>query len=141
MHLILLLIYTIHLSQLSQSDATRRPYAVRCIQATLPAHRPPRPSPTIPRQPVLLRYLRKFLPFSNSVLPVRNDQPRDPLDVCLYLSSFSDDFIIAHSVLLHCLPPSFPRRRSQLRGIQMRTWVSTLVFTIIHSCSISLDVH
>jgi len=46
------------------------------------------------QQPVFFRYLRNLLSFSsnlNVVPPVLNGQPRDPLDVCLYLVGFTSD--------------------------------------------------
>ncbi|KAG1807281.1 uncharacterized protein BJ212DRAFT_756726 [Suillus subaureus] len=61
---------------LTQATGRRRP-----LISTVPVSS--RPLPTIdPQQPVFVR-LRKFLSFSshtNAVHPIRNDQPRDPLD-------------------------------------------------------------
>jgi hypothetical protein len=59
-----------------------------------PSHSIPRLlrlSPVIyPQQPTFICYLRKLVPSSfrrNPVRPVNNDEPRDPLDVCLFVSS------------------------------------------------------
>ncbi|KAG1877434.1 hypothetical protein F4604DRAFT_621200 [Suillus subluteus] len=75
------------LERLLQSDATRRAAAVRRNPGTLPAisftPRQQRPLPTTDRQhPIYLR-LRKLFHLSsrtNAVTPVRNNQPRGPLD-------------------------------------------------------------
>jgi WD40 repeat protein len=72
------------LVDLLNSDATSR--AVRRKPVISPAvtsfaPRPQRPSPVIHSQrPAFLRLLRKLIPFSSPTNPVRNDQPRDPLD-------------------------------------------------------------
>ncbi|KAG1802350.1 uncharacterized protein BJ212DRAFT_1439180, partial [Suillus subaureus] len=56
--------------------------AVRRDPIKSPIRIPPKPLPTIdPQQPSFLRYLRKLLPsFSDAVRPIRNGEPRDPLD-------------------------------------------------------------
>ncbi|KAG2343592.1 WD40 repeat-like protein [Suillus weaverae] len=61
-----------------QSDATRRSAVTRRNLPTLPViARPQRSLPAVdPRQPIFL-HIRKLLRLG---LPVRNDQPRDPLD-------------------------------------------------------------
>lgn len=72
------------LERLLQSDATRRPAAVRRNPGTLSfTPRQQRPPPTTDQQqPIYLR-LSKFLHLSsrtNAGPPVRSNQPRDPLD-------------------------------------------------------------
>ncbi|KAG2122221.1 WD40-repeat-containing domain protein [Suillus clintonianus] len=76
-----------NLERLLQSDATRRPTAVRHNLGTSPATsftpRRQRPPPTVDRQqPIYLR-LRNLLHFTsgtNAVPPDRSNQPRGPLD-------------------------------------------------------------
>ncbi|KAJ8589983.1 WD40 repeat-like protein [Rhizopogon salebrosus TDB-379] len=68
------------------SDATTRPPIVHHHRATTSfATQRLRPSPIVYQQPLtILRHLRKLLPSSfrrGTVLPVRNDEPYDPLDV------------------------------------------------------------
>jgi len=53
------------------------------------------------QQPVFFRHFRNLLLFSshfNAVPPVRNAQPRDPLDVCVYLVGFSFDSTISPQI-------------------------------------------
>jgi len=53
------------------------------------------------QQPVFLRHLRNLLSFSyhlNAVPPVQNCQPRDPLDVCLYLVGSTFDLTISSQI-------------------------------------------
>jgi hypothetical protein len=76
----------------SQSDATTRPATVRRHRATTSfATQRLRPSPIVSQQPpTILRHLRKLLPSSfrrGTVLPVQNDEPHDPLNVCLRVLS------------------------------------------------------
>lgn len=63
-------------SGLLKSDVTRRLAATRQNQPTLSIIARPQRSTVDPRLPILL-YIRKLLRLG---LPVRNDQPRDPLD-------------------------------------------------------------
>ena len=92
-----------------QVVATTRPAAVHSKPATASLTAPPsRHSPTIHQQPTPLRHLRKLLPFSfrrrDAVLPVRNDRPRDPLDVCHFiLSPTQPTHRSPYSALLHHL--------------------------------------
>ncbi|KAJ8590838.1 hypothetical protein M405DRAFT_141537 [Rhizopogon salebrosus TDB-379] len=78
--------YSVPLHLQSGSDATTRPAAVRRhrVAAPFPSQRL-RPSPIVYQQPLtILRHLRKLLPSSfrrGTVLPVRNNEPCDPLDV------------------------------------------------------------
>lgn len=61
----------------SHATPRRKPVIVP-VPRTL---RPP-PSTTHPKQH-LIRYLRKILPFrTHAGHPIRNDEPRDPLDIC-----------------------------------------------------------
>jgi WD40 repeat protein len=81
------LVYATEPSPLLQSDAPLRPDAPH-KPATRPVISfPPRSSPIMhPQQPALLRYFRKLLPLSyrmNTTPPLRDCEPRDPLDVCL----------------------------------------------------------
>ncbi|KAG2069343.1 WD40 repeat-like protein [Suillus decipiens] len=80
-------------TNLLNSDATRRPVAVR----RTPAKRPvivssPRhqihPSTTDHQQPVFLRHVRKLFHFSSRTSSVPPVQPRDPWDVRLFISFF-----------------------------------------------------
>jgi len=76
------------------------------------------------QQPVFFRHLRNLLSFSshfNAVPPVQNGQPRDPLDVCLYLAGFMFDSTIFRRSLLP-LPESMIThpQRTQLRDIHIR---------------------
>ncbi|KAG2338714.1 hypothetical protein BDR05DRAFT_1004027 [Suillus weaverae] len=72
------------LSNVLNSDATRRPAARHRRPPILVIPMVEGPPPTIdPQRPIFVR-LSKLLRFSsrtNPVHPVRNDQPRDPLDV------------------------------------------------------------
>jgi hypothetical protein len=75
-----------------QSDATTRPATMRHYRAmTSFATQRLRPSPIVYQQPpTILRHLRKLLPYSfriGTVLPVQNDEPLDPLDVCFHVLS------------------------------------------------------
>jgi hypothetical protein len=75
-----------------QTDAIRRPARVRPNPAASPVvsfpPRPPRPLLTRdPQQSALVRHLRKLLRRSSRTDPPLNNQPCDPLDVCL-LSCF-----------------------------------------------------
>jgi hypothetical protein len=77
--------YTTHQSLSLQSDATPRPARPRKppIPIILMVQRPPTinlPQPIFVRLGRLLRF-----PGTNSIHPIRNDQPRDPLDVCIFL--------------------------------------------------------
>jgi len=71
-------IYSTSFLPLSQSDATRR--AARRNPMIVSVPRTLRPPSTIRPKQRLIRYLRKFLPFRSP--PVREDEPRGPLDVC-----------------------------------------------------------
>jgi WD40 repeat protein len=71
-------IYSTSFLPLSQSDATRR--AARRNPTIVSVPRTLRPPSTIRPKQRLIRYLHKFLPFRSP--PVREDEPRDPLDVC-----------------------------------------------------------
>jgi len=98
-----------------QPDATRRPVNVLRNPASSPMiSLPPRPlRPMHTRglqQLVFLRHLRNLLSFSynlNAVPPVQNCQPRDPLDVCLYLVSSTFDLTIS---------PQIPATSSRIHG-------------------------
>jgi hypothetical protein len=72
--------YTTHPSSSSlQSDATRRSVATRRNPPTLPViARPQRSFPAVDQQQPIFLHIRRLLRLG---LPVRNDQPRDPLDV------------------------------------------------------------
>jgi WD40 repeat protein len=75
---------------LSQSDATIRPAAMQPAAVSF-ANKPSSQSPTIYQQMFFaLRHLRKLLPFSfrrDAVLLAGIVEPRDPLDVCVFVLS------------------------------------------------------
>ncbi|KAG0703879.1 hypothetical protein DFH29DRAFT_914519 [Suillus ampliporus] len=114
----------IPLHQLLQSDATRR--AVRhnpAARIISHAPRPPRRLPTThQQQSAFIRYLHKLLPSSSrtiAVPPVRNDQPRDPLDACLlYLfPSQLTHHISSQFPATSALPPNhFPSAQALTQG-------------------------
>jgi hypothetical protein len=73
-----------------QSDATTRPPTVRRHQATTSFATQRLRPPIVYQQPLtILRRLRKLLPssFRRGTVPVRNDEPCNPLDVCLRVLS------------------------------------------------------
>jgi WD40 repeat protein len=72
-------------------DATTRPPTVHRHRATTSFATQRSKPPVVYQQPLtILRHIRKLLPSSfrrGTVLPVRNDEPCDPLDVCLNVLS------------------------------------------------------
>ena len=67
------------------------------------------------QQPVFLRHLCNLLSLSyhfNVAPPVRNGQPRDPLDVCIFLVGFTFDSTISPQIPATPCPNRRPYSRS-----------------------------
>jgi hypothetical protein len=97
--------YTTDPSLSLQSDATRPPAGYRKPPIPAIPLRPRLPPPRDLPQPTFAR-LSKFLRFSprtNAVRPGRKDEPRDPLDVSLFLW-----FLSVHLILLPQFPATLP---------------------------------
>ncbi|KAG1879638.1 quinon protein alcohol dehydrogenase-like superfamily [Suillus tomentosus] len=77
-----------HLTKLLDSDATRHPVRRKPAITVIPPVPRPLAVTIEPRQPVFFGFLRKLLSPSrtDTIRPTRTNEPRNPLDVCLFHS-------------------------------------------------------